>query len=393
MMDDIYYEMRNLRRTDESLRGWYSFVEGGGNVQKTSTTFTPRYLTFLTDPRPITTKIVPAGNPSVADVDHTLVVKGEGITDLGTAGATCFDKSTLNVSVDIEFEPPGAEIIRLDQALIEYASFAGAVHVKPSSTISGTGYYNDVPIGSPLAPVDNWTDAHTISGARGIDKFMVYEDTTIDGDFSQHTHNFCATSPFVVVTLADAGSFLNCNFSNMTLLGNLDGVNVVRDCSIGPITGASGFFEKCAFWGSVTLTGDTSVLECYSQVVGNGTAEFIVGEWDLIVRDFAGSIEISGAALNHISSIGVKEGRITLAADCPEGEFHLRGVPYEINNLTSGNAVVIDETGSTSDAAIKAKTDQLVFTKANELDVNVKSNNNATLHGTGTTGDLWRGTP
>lgn len=346
MMDDIYYEMRNLRRVDESLRGWYPFVEGGGNVQKTSTTFTPRYLTFLTDPRPITTKIVPAGNPSVIDVSHTLVVKGEGITDLGTAGATCFDKSLLNVSVDIEFEPPGAEIIRLDQELIEYASFAGYIHVKPSSTISGTGYYNDVPIGTPLAPVNNWVDAHFISEDRGIPGFLIYETTTIAGvDFSAG-HNFIGISPFVVVTLDSSSNFTTCNFQNMTLLGDLDGINTVRDCSIGPITGASGFFEKCAFWGSVALTGDTSVFECYSQVVGNGTAEFIVGEWDLIIRDFAGSVEISGSSLNHISSIGVKEGRITVAADCTEGEFHLRGEPYQINDLTSGNAVVIDETTS-----------------------------------------------
>ena len=49
--------------------------------------------------------------------------------------------------------------------------------------------------------------------------------------------------------------------------------------------------------------------------------------------------------------------------------------------------------GAADIAAIKAKTDQLAFTKANEVDVNVKSQNEATVHGTGVSGDLWRGYP
>lgn len=41
--------------------------------------------------------------------------------------------------------------------------------------------------------------------------------------------------------------------------------------------------------------------------------------------------------------------------------------------------------------AIKAKTDQLVFTKTNELDVNAQSINGATVQGDGTSGNKWRG--
>ena len=42
---------------------------------------------------------------------------------------------------------------------------------------------------------------------------------------------------------------------------------------------------------------------------------------------------------------------------------------------------------------IKAKTDQMVFTKNNELDVNVRSKNNATLYGEGIKTNRWRGSP
>lgn len=162
MLDDIYYEMRNLRRVNESLRGWYSFCEAGGNVQKTANTYTPRYLTMITDPRPITTKVVPAGDPSTPDVAHTLVVKGEVITDQGTSNAAAFDKSSLVVSVDLEFEPPGAEIIRIDDARItdikaktDQMVFTNPneldVNVKSQNdaTVHGTGIVSDKWRGTP----------------------------------------------------------------------------------------------------------------------------------------------------------------------------------------------------------------------------------------------------
>jgi hypothetical protein len=41
--------------------------------------------------------------------------------------------------------------------------------------------------------------------------------------------------------------------------------------------------------------------------------------------------------------------------------------------------------------AIKAKTDDLTFTVANELDVNVKSQNDGEVFGAGTSADKWRG--
>lgn len=338
MIDDIYFEMRNLRRTDESLRGWYPFVEAGGNVQKTATTYTPRYLTFLTDPRPITTKIVPA------DEVHTLVVTGEGITDQGTAGATTFDKTGLVNPVDIEFEPPGAEIIRLDQALIEFASFAGHVHVDLVNGIPGTGYDGSGhPIGSPLAKSNNWADAHMISVTRGITAFLIYNSTTIAGqNFAPHSHKFIGISPFIIATLDPTSDFTGCDFENLTLLGQMDGVNVIRGCSIGPVTDCSGFFEKCAFWGTVDFSGDTTIMECYSQVVGNGTATFYPGEWDLIIRDFHGSIAVDNTEAGHISSLEVYGGRITIGA-VTEGEFHLRGEPYEFTSAASGNATVACE--------------------------------------------------
>lgn len=42
-------------------------------------------------------------------------------------------------------------------------------------------------------------------------------------------------------------------------------------------------------------------------------------------------------------------------------------------------------------AAVKAKTDQLGFTKPGEVDANTQSMNDADVLGTGVPSDLWRG--
>jgi hypothetical protein len=78
-----------------------------------------------------------------------------------------------------------------------------------------------------------------------------------------------------------------------------------------------------------------------------------------------------------------------------------------INNLSQAGVVATAETGVsglTSDEStkldtiatvdsnvglVKAKTDQMTFTKANELDSNIQSVNDVTVTGTGASGDEW----
>ena len=78
-------------------------MRGEGNVQKTPTTFTERYVVCLEG-----TRIVPY------DIDHTLTITGTIITDEGTGGIQCFDRTLLSVStvVDIDYQPPQVEVIQ-----------------------------------------------------------------------------------------------------------------------------------------------------------------------------------------------------------------------------------------------------------------------------------------
>lgn len=101
-VDDIYREIRQLRRTNEAMRGFDIPVVASGNMPKGGGKYTPRLATFR-----LGWKIVPE------DVSHTLHITGEQITDGGESGPACIDFTPLSYTskVIVNYEPPQAEII------------------------------------------------------------------------------------------------------------------------------------------------------------------------------------------------------------------------------------------------------------------------------------------
>jgi len=97
---DIYKEMRELRRTDESLRKHDVFLQAYGNVFKGSGKYTERYVVEIAG-----TRIIPY------DADSFLTIIGTIITDDGQEGIACFDRSELVYQVDINYIPPQVEVI------------------------------------------------------------------------------------------------------------------------------------------------------------------------------------------------------------------------------------------------------------------------------------------
>jgi len=101
-VEDLYAEVRTLRRTDEELRKYQCPVTAAGNVPKGGGKYTPRYIIMQHGWR-----IVPE------DTSHVLTVTGEQLTAEGGAGSACMDLTPLSPSskVVIQYEPPAAEII------------------------------------------------------------------------------------------------------------------------------------------------------------------------------------------------------------------------------------------------------------------------------------------
>jgi hypothetical protein len=98
-------------------------------------------------------------------------------------------------------------------------------------------------------------------------------------------------------------------------------------------------------------------------------------------------VELTAAA--QASTVNTKIGTpvADVSADIAAVKAVTDAIPTTaMRGTDSANTVAPDNASIT---AIKAKTDSLTFTKANELDSNVRSVNNGTITGTGTEIDPW----
>ena len=99
---DIYKEVRALRVSTDSHRNFDPMITAGGNVQKTATTFTPKFVQLLFGCR-----IVPY------DTSHTITITRETFTDDNLSGEQVFDLSPLSmgVGVNILINVPQVEVL------------------------------------------------------------------------------------------------------------------------------------------------------------------------------------------------------------------------------------------------------------------------------------------
>jgi len=102
-IDDVYAEVRNLRRTDESMRQYFMFVQGGGNIPKnvTGTLRTPRYAIFKNCKVVVSGDTYVTGEQLYADVNGDVIGKGPD----------CVDHALSPEDAYLDYEPPGSEVI------------------------------------------------------------------------------------------------------------------------------------------------------------------------------------------------------------------------------------------------------------------------------------------
>ena len=105
-IDDIYAEVRYLRRTDESLRKYFVFTQGGGNIPKNvqGTLRTPRYAIFKNCKVVVGGDTYVTGEQLYADADGNMIGKGPD----------CVDHALSPADAYLDYEPPGSEVIAVD---------------------------------------------------------------------------------------------------------------------------------------------------------------------------------------------------------------------------------------------------------------------------------------
>ena len=230
----------------------------------------------------------------------------------------------------------------IDPVFLEAGLFNGQVCIDVNSGVSGTGKTsNGGIIGTRQVPSNNISDAKQICIDRGfVDINLMTSYTIVNEDLSSG-YNISGDSPFLTLTVNPAANVTNCRMADLTLDGELDGLNVVERCRLNNVSAVSGMMHKIALAGDITVSGPTLVMESYSNWVGVGYASFDVGSHNIEIRDFHGSMGALGVT-GGTHSIGITEGR--LIVDGTAGTVHVRGTPYEIIDLSGGLVTIVDQT-------------------------------------------------
>lgn len=231
---------------------------------------------------------------------------------------------------------------------IQYASFAGAVHVNPASSYSGTSYPN----GTPRQPVNNLVDALAIASERGIETFHLEGSITIPTgpDFSGYTFEGSSANK-CSITIPDAATVDDCEYHEATINGVLDGQAFVERCVVGTVTYINGIVYNSGLSGTVTLGGNAlgAFIDCVSLVAGGGPSQTPTIDMggsgnSLVLRNYHGGIKITNKTGSDPVSMDLMGGQVLIDDTVTTGDLTLRGVGKWTNEDTyAGGASVMNE--------------------------------------------------
>lgn len=232
-----------------------------------------------------------------------------------------------------------------DLSTLLAAAYQGIVVINTVTGTAGT----TTPIGTYLQPSNNMIDANTIADDNGITSFVLGSNITITEDLNDgDAHSFTGTSPYIVMTADPGADLTGVALNYLSIVGQLDGLNVIRECSIQAVTAVSGFVEKCAFLSTMSISDDILIMECYSSVPGSGYP-IITGlaTKTIEIRDWHGSVGLAGI-VDGSHTIGGSGGRCVLEASCTGGTVHVRGSFFEIVDNSGVGCTILDERGTAS---------------------------------------------
>jgi len=266
----------------------------------------------------------------------------------------------------------------------------GQVWVDTVSGVAGTGLYVNGTIDNP---VSNIADARTIADNLGLRMVHMLPGSSII--LAQSFDNFEFRGAGFEVALGGQSVSGTRFFNAADITGIATGANRVffQDCVINGATLPLFFARGCRIVGTMILSdaADYFFDLCFGGAAGSTLAiiDFgaAVGDTTVHMTHSANGFEFQNmgqAGTDILIMDGL--GQVTFNANCIGGTATFIGVFNLINN----GSVAITEADIINVATdIKAKTDDLTFTKAKELDSNVQSVNDANVTGDGQVGTEW----
>lgn len=345
-VEDIYTEIRNRRRVDESMRVFDIPVEAQGNIAKGGGKYTPRYAIFNDG-----WQIVPE------NVDHSLYISGEQITNDGQSGPACINTGVLTSKVIIQYEPPSAEIVRdeISLAAIEFMAFGNRITVDTVNGISGVNN----PAGNTQYPSNNNIDAVYISVNRKIKHLHFIGNNTITAPLDLDGYEISGISPVVTAIHIESAVLLsNSYIHNVKLSGDLDGGTAILDCVVDGINYFNGSIRDSGITGIPIVLGGahTAVFNNCKSLVPGGNARpqvnFNHDVTNLAVRGWEGGLElINKTKVQGEVSIDLNSGIVYVRSSCTEGTITIRGVGKVVDESGTNCNVIHDNLLSPESAA------------------------------------------
>lgn len=227
---------------------------------------------------------------------------------------------------------------------IEYSSFQNMVTIDTNSTAIGTTY----PIGTPLSPVNNLTDAKIIANTRGFNTFYLMSDLTIED--GEDISNFIIKSDnWLTLTLEDTVTCEETIFDKLSLYGKLcGGWNVLKDCWVYDVTNFAGWMREGSFV-SIELAPYNAYSEGQSFFDGitpmyPGVPSVLVANTNINVSftNANDTFEIQSLTAGSEVNIGFSAGKLLLNSSCVGGTVIVSG-NGTLENSSQGS--VVDQTG------------------------------------------------
>lgn len=272
-----------------------------------------------------------------------LVAKDENAVTIPAILPTAFTQVVLQTS-------SSATIQELTE--IRYAAYQNAVWYQAGSGNSGVAYPN----GTPVSPLDNFQDVKTLADSLGFDSIKVMGNATLGASDNLAGFNVVGQSTQKTnITVGAAANVTDSHYFECHLEGILDGVSAADHCHLGAVTDMSGEFHDCGLSSSITAAvgGSIELINCYSAVPGGGaTPILVVGNADILGRDYAGGIEFNGKTGAGAVSWDFDSGQAIVNDNCSAGTITLRGDATWSNKDTYvGTTTVVDQLNNQGNTA------------------------------------------
>ena len=238
----------------------------------------------------------------------------------------------------------------IDPQFLELGLFSGMVCIDPlnltGNAVAGTDKTGDgAIIGTRQAPSNNAADALTIAMTRGINTFNLMSNLNLTGGDYSDGYVWTADRRQILLTVQAAADVTGNSMHDITVTGEMDGLNSLVRADILAVTNISGDIFQCNLDSTLGITGDVQLDQCFSSVAGLGYPSLTgIGTNQVVVRDMRGSIGLAGMT-GGTHSVGVYGGRIVIEATNTGGNISCRGDPFEIADSSTGTTVS-DETDS-----------------------------------------------